>query len=101
MKAPQFYITLALGALCLVLSITCIVLGKNNSNLQMQQQQQQEEINKGKVSAQIAQNLIRDMADLSLTNDKIKQVLTANGIRVNPPVPAPSPSATPAASPVK
>jgi len=92
MKAPQFYITLALGALCLVLSITAIVLGKTNTNLQQQQQVQQEEINKGNMSIQIGQNMLRDMAEISLKNDKIKQVLARNGYTVNA---APSPTPTP------
>jgi len=93
MKAPQFYITLALGALCLVLSLTAIVLGKSNNNLQQQQQSQQAEINRGNMSIQIGQNMLRDMAELSLKNDKIKQVLARNGYTVNAaPTPAPTPS---------
>ena len=93
MKPFQFYTTLALGALCLVLSITAIILGKTNNNLQQQQQAQQEEINRGNMSMQVGQNMLRDMAEISLKNDKIKQVLAQNGYTVNPaPTPAPSPS---------
>ena len=100
MKAPQFYTTLALGALCLILSVTTIVLEKANSNLQLEQQKQQPEIYKGNV----AQGLLRDIAELSLRNDKIKQALAANGMTVNAPAapaPASSPSATPSPSPEK
>jgi uncharacterized membrane protein YvbJ len=93
MKAPQFYITLAVGTLCLILSITSIVLGKNNNNLQRQVQAQQEEINRGNQSLQIRQNLLKDMAELSLKNEKIKQILSNNGYTVNV---APTPSPTPA-----
>ena len=94
MKVPQFYVTLALGTLCLALSITSIVLGKNNTALQMQQQKQQEEINRGNMSIQVGQNLLRDMAEVSLKNEKIKQVLAHNGYTVNV-APAASPSPTP------
>jgi len=83
MKVPQFYVTLALGTLCLALSITSIVLGKTNNALQREQQAQQEEINRGNMSVQVGQNLLRDMAELSLKNEKIKQVLAKNGYTVN------------------
>ena len=101
MKAPQFYITLALGALCLVLSITTIGLGTRNSNLQVQNQQQQEIINKGKLSAQILQSFLNDMGELSLKNEKIKQVLTKNNLSYVPASAKPAPSATPKPSPVQ
>ena len=94
MKSLHFYITLALGALCLALSITSIVLGRSNNSLQLQQQQQQAEINRGNMSAQIGQNILRDMAEVSLKNEKIKQVLSRNGYSVNV-----APSATPSATP--
>lgn len=99
MKAPQFYITLALGTLCLILSITTIVLGKNNNNLQRQVQEQQAEIQKGNISLQIRQKLLEDMAPLSLKNEKIKLILANNGwtVNVNPSAnaastPTPTPS---------
>jgi hypothetical protein len=98
MKAPQFYITSALGALCLILTIASIVLGKTNNSLLQTQQQQQEEINKGNMSIQYAQNIVRDMAQASLQNTQIRDVLTKNGITVNA---APSPAQTPATTPTK
>ena len=91
MKVPQFYITVALGAICLVLTITSLLLSKSNQNLQAQFQAQQEEINKGELSNKIGQNLLHDMAELSLKNNKIAEVLKANGYTVNV-----NPSATPA-----
>jgi len=94
MKSLHFYTTLALGALCLVLSITSIVLGRSNNSLQLQQQQQQAEINKGNTSIQIGQNLLRDMAELPLKNDKVKQVLTRRGLTVSA-APTSTPTPTP------
>jgi len=93
MKSLHYYTTLALGAVCLLLSITTIVLGRSNNTLQLQQQQQQAEINKGNTSLQIGQTLLRDIAELSLKNDKLKQLLARRGLTVNP-VPTPSPSPT-------
>ena|SRR5438067_2202829 len=99
MKPTQFYIVVALGAVCLILSIAVIALGQSNQRLQMEAQQQQEEINKGQISQQIGTNIVRDIAQLSLKNDKLKEVLTKNGfnVTVNPTAPAgsPAPSSTP------
>ena len=93
MKSLQYYITLALGVICLALSITTIVLGRSNNSLQLQQQQQQAEINRGQASMQVGQNILRDLAELSLKNEKIKQVLANNGYTVNiAPTPTPTPS---------
>jgi hypothetical protein len=91
MKVPQFYITVALGAICLLLSITSIMLTKSSQNLQTQFQAQQEEINKGDLGNRVGQNLLHDMAELSVKNTKIAEVLKANGYTVNV-----NPSATPA-----
>ncbi|MEI6561499.1 MAG: hypothetical protein WCO68_05365 [Verrucomicrobiota bacterium] len=90
MKSLHYYTTLALGAVCLLLSVTTIVLGRSNNSLQLQQQQQQAEINKGSTSLQIGQTLLRDIAELSLKNDKLKQLLSRRGLTVNP---APTPAA--------
>ena len=93
MKSLHFYTTLALGAVCLVLSITTIVLGISSNSLQQRQQQQQAEINRGNASVQVGQNILRDMAELSLKNEKIKQVLSQNGYTVNvAPKATPTPS---------
>jgi len=48
-------------------------------------QAQQEQINQGTVIAQqIAPNLLHDMAEASVKNDKIKQLLTRHGYTVQP-----------------
>jgi signal transduction histidine kinase len=91
MKVPQFYITVGLGAICLILSIASILITKSSQNLQTQFQAQQEELNKGDLSLKVGQNLLREMAELSLKNPKISEVLKANGYTVNA-----NPSATPA-----
>jgi len=94
MKAPHFFITSALGTLCLILTITTIVLGKTNNALMLTQQRQQEEINKGNMSVQIGQNILRDLAEASLHNPQIKELLAKNGysVNVNPPAGTPAPA---------
>jgi len=93
MKAPQFYITTGLGAVCLVLSVVAISLSRSNQSLQSRFQSQQDEINRGTQSLQIGQSLIKDMAEVSVKNEKIKLVLARNGYTVNVnPSPSPSPA---------
>jgi len=96
MKVPQFYVTVALGAICLVLSIVSLLLSKSNQTLQAQYQAQQDEINRGNATLQVGQNVLRDMAELSVKNDKIKEVLKNNGYNVTV-----NASATPSPSPAK
>ena len=113
MKLQQFYITSALGALALVLAITSIMMGRNNQSLNTLLQQKQAQIQQVQAMVQTGQNLVRRMAEVSLTNDKIKDVLAKSGIQVNQSAPgseaAPAPSvpapaapapATPAPTPV-
>lgn len=89
MKVPQFYVSVALGALCVILSITFLLLSKSTQNLQVQIQAQQQEVNQANAIAQHFQSLASDMVQASAKNDKIKQILAQNGITVNAPA-APS-----------
>ena len=94
MKPVQFYITVALAAVCLILSIIVIAMGQSTQHLQAQAQDQQNEINRGNMSQQIGTKILQDMASVSVKNDKMKDVLSRNGynVTVNP---ATSPSPTP------
>lgn len=109
MRSSQFYISTALAAVCLILSIWIIAAGSSNQKLQTelskQQQQlqaQQEQINAGNViSQQIGPNILRDMAMVSVEDDAMKQLLSKHGYTVNvqaTPAPGstPAPSSTPA-----
>lgn len=82
MKPTQFYIGAALGAACLVLSIASVSMGQSNQRLQTEAQAQQLEINKGNMSQQIGTNLLREMAQSSVKNEKMKAVLAKNGFNV-------------------
>lgn len=94
MKPLQFYITVALAAVCLILSIAVIALGQSNQRLQTEAQNQQNDINRGTMSQQIGTKILQDMASVAVKNDKMKEVLAKNGytVTVNP---APSPTPNP------
>lgn len=92
MKLTQFYLTVALGAICLILSIVIFALGQSNTRLQAEFQVQQQEVQKGNVSQQIGTNIINDLGALAMSNPKIKDLLARNGINISQ---APTPAATP------
>ncbi|EDY20185.1 hypothetical protein CfE428DRAFT_2109 [Chthoniobacter flavus Ellin428] len=102
----SFYISVAASALCLVLSVVVLIQGNINQGLQndIQTQQgiyqrQQEEINRGNsISQQVGPALLRDMAVSSTKNEKMKQLLAANGYTVNLATPAPGSSPAPGAA---
>jgi hypothetical protein len=79
----QYFVSLALSAVALLLTITLIVTGKTNQDIQQELQKQQTEINKGQVSQQIGTALLRDMAVASVNNSKIKDLLAKHGFTVN------------------
>lgn len=82
MKPTQFYVGTALGAAALVLSIAAVAMGQSNQRLQLEAQKQQVEINKGNMSQQIGTNILRDMAQSAVKNEKMKEVLAKNGFNV-------------------
>ncbi len=107
MKPAQFYSATALSAICLLLSITVIVMGKGSqtaqlhlqqrqSEIQVELQQRQLEVNKGTMSNQVGTSILQDMAASSVNNPRMKEVLAKNGynVTVNPESkPSPSPAA--------
>ena len=111
MRSSHFYISTALAAICLLLSIWIIFAGSSNQKLQTelskQQQQlqaQQEQINAGNViSQQVGPNILRDMAMVSVEDQAMKDLLAKHGYTVNvqaTPAPESAPAAeTPASTP--
>lgn len=96
MKPSHFYISVAVAALCFLLSVTVILLGNSNQKLQneLQKQQaqlqaQQEEINRGNSMQQIGSNILRDMATVSIEDKEMKDLLSKHGYTVNVGTPAP------------
>ena len=83
MKPPQFYITAGLGLLCLVLSVTNIVLSQANAVLQFEANRLQEQIASGNNAGQILQNIVRDVAANAGNNEKLQTLLKQNGYTLN------------------
>ena len=64
---------------CVCLTLVSIVFARQNQKLQAEVQAQQVLINKGALSQQIGGNLVREMAAAAQTDDKMKELLRANG----------------------
>jgi predicted Holliday junction resolvase-like endonuclease len=93
MKPPFFITAVVLSLIVLVLVINLILMGQKNQSLQVQMQAQQEEINKGSMSQQIGTNLLKEIAQASLKDEKLKDVLTKSGYTINiAPNTSPAPS---------
>ncbi|CAN5541222.1 hypothetical protein BH20VER3_BH20VER3_05260 [soil metagenome] len=92
MKRWQFSLLLTIGVACLCLSLVSIVFARANRKLQETIQAQQETIRKGALSQQLGANLLREMALVARTNEKMRQLLKENGynLTTEPPV-EPSP----------
>lgn len=96
MKAAEYYICLALGAIAVVLAVLVFFTGRSTEALQARLNAQQEEINKGSMSQQVGANLLRDTAQIAVSNPRMRELLQRNGITL---APAPAPAATPATAP--
>ena len=89
MKIP-FYISVGASALCLVLSIVVFAVGLSNQTLQTEVQKQQQALqaqqaeieNGNRISQEIGQGVLKDMATVSLKNDKMKALLAKHGYNV-------------------
>ena len=98
MKIP-FYISVGASALCLILSIVVFAVGLSNQTLQTEVQKQQQAIqaqqaeieNGARINQEISQGVLKDMATVSLKNDKMKALLAKYGYNVQV-----TPSTTPA-----
>ncbi len=99
MKPPQFIVTVILALIPLVLVINLIFMGQKNESLQATYQQQQVDINKGSMSQQIGVNLLKDIAQASVKDDKLSAVLADNGYHVTVNAsPAPAPDSSPSST---
>jgi hypothetical protein len=101
MKSAQYYILIVLTTACIVLSIAAIVVGNSNQQLQEELQRQQTQINRGTTMQQVGTNIVRDIAQLSVEDAELRQLLTKHGfnVQVAQPTPAASPAEAPAPKP--
>lgn len=79
MKRWQFSLLLVLGVACVCLSLVTIVFARENRKLQETLQAQQVIINKGTLSQQLGANLLREMAAVAQTDDRMRTLLQENG----------------------
>jgi len=107
MKIP-FYISVAASGISLILSIVLFTFGGANQGLQTELQKQQQELQKqqeqintgNSISKDVGPNLLRDMAIVSMKDEKMKMLLSKHGYNVATPAPAsPAPGASPAPAP--
>lgn len=90
MKRWQFLLLLVLGIACICLSLVTIVFARENQKLQSEIQLQQAAINKGALSQQIGTNLLREMAVVAQTDERMRDLLKDYGYNL-----APQPTASP------
>jgi Na+-translocating ferredoxin:NAD+ oxidoreductase RnfG subunit len=90
MRRWQFLLLLVLGIVCICLSVVAIVFAGENQKLQNEIQLQQATINKGALSQQIGANLLREMAAVAQSDERMRNLLKDNGYNL-----APQPAASP------
>ena len=83
MKRWQFGLLMMLAVACICLALVSIVFARQNQKLQAEVQGQQVIINKGALSQQIGANLLREMAAVASTDEKMRQLLQQNGYNVS------------------
>ena len=102
-KGWVYRITLALSGVTLVLVVVYLYLVQVNRSVQAEVNQRQQFINQSIEFNRINDALIRAIATTAVNNkdDKLRELLTQNGITINPSASAsekaPPPSAAPAA----
>jgi DNA-binding transcriptional regulator of glucitol operon len=92
MKRWQFTLLLVVGIACLGLCLVTIAFASENRKLQETVQAQQALINKGALSQQLGVNLLREMATVAQSDERMKKLLEENGYNLSQrPAPSPSP----------
>ncbi len=90
MRPWQFILLLVIGIACVCLSLVTIVFARQNRQLQEALQAQQALINKGALSQQVGNNLLREMATLARTDEKMHELLQGHGFNLSAsPTPRP------------
>ena len=90
----QLLTATVLAFVCVALSVSAVISGKANQNLQAEVQAQQTEINKGTMGQQIGTNLLRDIAVAAAKDNQLRDLLTRNGFTLTEnasPTPSPAP----------
>lgn len=102
MKAGQYVTLLFLGTLCLVLSVTLVIVAENNRKLQAALEARQQNINSGILGPrgqEIGASLLRDMAEAAARNPGLRTLLEKHGYQLSLPAAAATNRPLPAAQP--
>ena len=85
MKTGSYFIVLLLAVACVVLTVALILMARTNQQLQSQLQAQQQVLNQGVLgqqAQQISAGVLQDMANASVDNVGIRQLLEKHGYRL-------------------
>ncbi len=88
MRRWQFTTLLVLAIVCLALSAGTVVIARVNQRLQKKLQMQQAQINSGILGQrgqQISAQILQDMANVTLSNQRMKDLLMKHGYNVEGP----------------
>lgn len=72
-----------MAGLSVVMTIALLVISTSNRTIERGLQEQQVNINRGQMSQQVGTALVKDLAVASVSNAKIKELLSKHGITVN------------------
>lgn len=90
MRPWRFMLLLVIGIACVCLSLVMIVLARQNRQLQAALQAQQAMINKGTLSQQVGNNLLREMGAVAQRDERMRKLLQDHGFSLSPsPTPHP------------
>ena len=82
MKASHFYLTLLIGFISLILSITLVAIDQSNQELLSLTEEQQKSLNQSANQQQVFQNIIREIAQASTKDERLKELLARHGFNV-------------------
>lgn len=87
-------LAIILGAGCLAVAGFVVVIGQFTQSYQIELGRQQDEINKGSLCQQVGSNLLRDMGQVAIQNERMRNLLQKHGftLTVNPNPPAQPPT---------
>jgi hypothetical protein len=85
MKLWPYIISIILGVVCIELSITTVIIARNNMSLQNDIQLRQQQLNNSILnpqSQQIANTVLQDMAGVASTNAPMRALLGKYGYKI-------------------
>ena len=87
MKRWQAAVVWALGAICLALAVTTVLLARSNLQLEAQIQWQRAELERsilGPQKQQIGNSVLQDMVQAAVRNPALRDLLARHGYTLNP-----------------